>query len=260
MKNNVIADYDTLTLTESLETLEALKLMGMKTNLQEQTQNIAYSDLNFEDRIGIMVKAELDWQLRDEYETLLRKSGLDLRDNPSIYTLKYEPGRGLKKSVVDFLAAGKWIDSPKAPSLLVTGPTGCGKTYLISALAMEFMKIGKSVRYLKHSTMLQEIDRAIDHQRLLAYEKRISRYDVVIIDDYAMAPMNDEQSSAMMDLLDFRIGYKATIVASQLEVAKWHEYVGNALRADAIMDRLTNFSHLIALKGESLRKGALKSM
>ena len=248
-------DTNGYTIAEALTALENMDLNGMRRSFERQLQDPHFADMPYEVRFGIMVKEEAEEQKHKRFERLLKHSRVNLRDNPNVESIVCSAARGIKRNVVDFIASGRWIDAERAQSIIFTGPTGVGKTYCMTAFALEFLKQGRKVLYLKMASFLTEISRAIEKKTFNLYATRFAKYDVVFIDDYAMVPLDETQSAALMELFDLRIGYGATVIGSQLEFSQWHDYIGSKLQADAIMDRIKHYSQLVALKGESMRKG-----
>ena len=249
-----------MSVSQTQQMMEIIELEAMRQSFAAQLGDPSFIELSFETRVGMLVKDQFDSWLMKRTDKLLKESGLDLRDNPSIHALNYSKARGLRPNVVNFAVQGHWVDSEHPASLLITGPTGSGKTYLATAIAKELIQQGKNVRYRKLRTLLQEIDKANEKKTFARFSRAFAKHDLVVIDDFGMTPINDAQSAALMELIEIRIGYGATIITSQLEIGLWHDYIGNVLLADAIMDRLVNLSYEIKLRGDSNRKGKLKPL
>jgi DNA replication protein DnaC len=177
-------------------------------------------------------------------QRLLERSGLS-------------PSRGLDKSVIASLAAGQWIR--QHDNVLIVGPTGAGKTYLACALAQMACRLGCSALYLRLPRFFRELAIAKGDGRYGRLLRSLAKTDLVVLDDWGLAPLTDEHRRDLLELLDDRHGRRATLVASQLPIDHWHTAIGEPTLADAILDRLVHNAYKITLKGESMRKRLAKS-
>jgi DNA replication protein DnaC len=239
-------------LTEpTTEKLKAMRLEGMVAAWQEQQAQPKLASLSFDERLGLLVDAE--WQHRENARITrsLREAKLKM-SQACIEDIDYPPRRELDKAVVRQLANCRWVLEHQA--ILITGATGTGKSYVACALAQQACRKGFRAIYRRAPRLFDELALARadgTYPRALA---RFARFNVLLIDDFAIAPVTDVQRSDLLELLEDRYGARATIVTSQLEPGHWHDYLAEPTLADAICDRLLNNAHRLALKGPSRRK------
>jgi DNA replication protein DnaC len=229
--------------------LIAMKLYGLAAAFQHYLDNTEKDQLSFEERIGLMVDRE--WQERQERKLTLRLTKAKLREPACMEDLDYRHPRGLDRSVIQKLATCQWISHHE--NIILTGPTGIGKTWIACALANQACREGYTASYaripkLMHSLHIARADGSYD--KIL---KRLSRTDSLILDDWGLIPMGDTERRELLEIIEDRHGRRSTIVTSQLPVEKWHDYIGEATIADSILDRLVHHSHRIKLKGPSVR-------
>lgn len=220
---------------------------------EQQYGNPTYDDMTFATRFGLMVNEQYCWASERDFARLVKRSKLDLRDNPQKETLIYRHDRGLKKAAVEQILTCDWIRRERSPSVLITGATGTGKSYLLNVIALEAIKQRLSVRFYRYTQLIEAIERSWNNKTTENFRTRFNSYDLVAIDEFAMTEVSNEELGHLMDLLNSRIGYGATVITSQHEFGLWHESLASGLQADSIIDRLKNFSHIFELQGASLR-------
>ena len=234
----------------TLEKLQALNLTGMVHALQEQFRMPECARLSFEERLGLLVDRETTEQ---ENRRLARRLGqARLRQPAVLEDVDFRHPRGLDRALLLSLASCWWVRDHQ--NCLITGPTGVGKTYLACALAHKACREGVSAHYARVSRLLEELAVARadgSYSRRLA---ALSRFDLLVLDDWGLAPLTDLSRRDLLEILDDRYDRRATLVASQLPVENWHEALADPTLADAILDRLVHNAHRIALHGESMRK------
>jgi DNA replication protein DnaC len=213
----------------TLDKLRDLNLMGMSRSYQEQMERADYQTLAFDDRLGLLVDEEMQDRENRRLHRYLKAARL--RDQACIEDLDFHAPRSLDRSLIRELAEARWVHAHQ--NVLVIGATGVGKTYIACALAEAAIRDGRL-------------------PRLLANWARI---EVLLLDDFAMQPLTGAQSADLLEVIEDRAQRRSTIVTSQLPVKQWHEALGDATIADAILDRLIHNAHRIELRGqESLRR------
>jgi len=232
----------------TLDKLQTLRLHGMIKALSEQQATPDINDLSFDERLGLMVDRELTERENTRLTTRLKAARL--RHNACLEDIDYRSPRGLDKSLILQLGSGQWLRD--GLNLIIGGPTGVGKTWLACALAHKACRDGYSVRYLRLPRLMEELGLA--HGDMTGYAKT----DLLILDDWGLAPFTAAQRRDMLELLDDRYGSRSTLVTSQMPVDKWHALIGDPTLGDAILDRLVHNAYRIELKGESMRKRTTK--
>lgn len=239
-------------LTEpTLEKLRAMRLSGMADALCEQMQTQAARKLDFDERLGLLVDAEFIHRQNKRRERRMKEA--KLRHSRACIEDFSEPAkRGLERSLLRELATCHWIDEHK--NILVTGPTGVGKTYLACALGQLACRRGYRVLYRRTPRFIDELTMARADGSLAKLYARLSRFNLLILDDWGLAKLGDQHRRDLLEVIDDRDAARSTVLASQIPVAKWHDYLGDPTIADAIADRLLHGAHRIVLKGPSRRK------
>lgn len=233
----------------TLEQLRALRLTGMADALQEQFENPSM-DMDFESRLAMLVERE--FSLRDNRKLARRLQQAKLPQPACIEDIDYAKSRGLLKAKMTELSRGQWLRQHL--NLLITGSTGCGKTWLASAFAHRACLDGFTSRYIRLPRLWEELKVARANGTYMQWLAGIAKTDVIILDDWGIVVPNTEQRRDLLEILDDRYGKKSTIVTSQLPTSSWHEYINDVTLADAILDRLLHNSIRIELEGDSMRK------
>ena len=234
----------------TLEKLTTLRFTGMAAALDEQMQMNTLDDLGFEERLGILLDREMAVRQTRRMNTRLRKARL--RQEGCIEDIDFRHPRGLDKSLVMRLADCEWIKEHH--NLIITGPTGVGKTYLACAFAQKACREGYSTLYLRITKLFEDLALAKGDGRYLKLLASFAKADLLVLDDYGLEPLGREQRHDLLEILEDRHGLKSTLVTSQLPIEHWHEQIGDPTLADAILDRLVHSAHKIKLNGESMRK------
>lgn len=222
----------------------------MANALQEQSALIEIENLQFEERLGLLVDREMTDRENRRLQSRLKKA--HLRQSACVEDIDYRSVRGLDKSLIQKLATGSWIQSHH--NVLMTGPTGTGKTYLASALAHHACRKGFSSLYLRLSRLLDDLTLAKGVGRYARVLTALAKVDLLIIDDWGLSTLTEEQRKDLLEVVEDRHGTRSTLLASQLPVEHWHKIIGDPTLADAILDRLVHNAYTINLKGESMRK------
>lgn len=234
----------------TINKLEALRLAGMVKALREQWQTPDINELIFEERLGLLVDREVSLRETRRMQTRLRKA--KLRQNASLEDIDFHQPRGLDKSLITKLADCQWIKSHQ--NLIVTGPTGVGKSYLACAFAQKACREGFNAIYARISRLFEDLSLAKGDGRYSKMLTGFAKTDLLVLDDYGLAKLSREQRHDLLEILEDRHNARSTLITSQLPVEHWHEQIGDPTLADAIMDRLVHNAHKIQLKGGSLRK------
>lgn len=235
----------------TLTQLRALKLDGMARAFEEQLTITATDTLSFEERFGLLVDRQVTWRDSKRLDRLLKVARLKSA-NACLEDIDYRASRALDRRLISSLASGDWIRA--AQNLLLTGKTGCGKTWLACALGNQACRLGFSVKYVRLPRLFEELRVAHGDGSFSRRLTQLAGTDVVILDDWGLTPLDQAARSDLLELLDDRVGTRSTIVTSQLPVKHWHAYLADPTLADAILDRLVHQAHKLDLKGESLRK------
>ncbi len=234
----------------TIDKLESLRLSGMVKAFREQMEMEDITDMAFEERLGLLADRESAVRDTRRLNTRLRKARL--RQNACIEDIDFRHQRGLDKSVALRLAECRWIRNHE--NLIITGPTGVGKSYLACAFAQKACRQDYTAIYLRCTRMFEDLSLAKGDGRYLKLLTGFAKTDLLVLDDYGLAPLNQEQRHDLLEILEERHGLKSTLVTSQLPMEHWHEQIGDPTLADAILDRLIHNAHKIQLKGGSMRK------
>ena len=233
------------------EKLRAMKLNGMLTAWNEHQANPQVNDLGFDERFGLLVDAEALYRDNRRLRRTLKQAKLKL-SAACIEGIDFPAKRRLDKAVIAQLATCRWI--AETQHVAITGATGSGKTYLACALAHQACRKGYRAVYRRMPQFFQEVRLARadgTHPRLMA---RYARTNVIVIDDFGIAPLDDQNRQDLLELLDDRYDTGSVILAGQLPPDAWHEYIGDPTLADSICDRVLHRAHRLELHGPSRRK------
>ena len=235
----------------TLDKLKELRLGAFAEAWLAQQADPESASLGFDERLGLLVDAEWSARHNKRLARNLREAKLKF-PNACIEDVDFPPRRQLDKTVVRQLATCKWIENHQ--SIVITGATGVGKTYLACALAQHAIRKNYRAAYRRLSRLFDELALARadgSYVRLLA---QLARTDVLVLDDWGMTPIREAERRDLNEIMEDRWGNRSTIVTSQIPVAKWHDHIGDPTTADAVCDRILNNAQRIVLKGPSRRK------
>ncbi|MCP4714661.1 MAG: ATP-binding protein [Deltaproteobacteria bacterium] len=240
---------------QTFEKLYAMKLGGMADAFKEQLAQPDINQLSFDERFSLLVDRQWSWKENKRLDRLLRNAKLKL--NACIEDIDYKRARGVDRSVILSLAGCEWIKH--AQNIIITGPTGVGKTYLACALANLACRKGHSALYVRTPRLLQQLVIAKADGSYAKVMNKLAKAKVLIIDDLGLAPLTDVERRDLLEVVEDRYDLCSTIITSQLFIDLWHDSIGDPTIADAILDRLVHNSHKINLKGGSMRKKKQKN-
>ena len=236
---------------QTLEQLQALRLPALAAAWTAQQPNAELTALSFDERFALLVDAE--WRARENKRLTraLQEAKLKL-GQACIEAIDYPARRELDKALIRQLATCRWVAEHQ--QVLISGMTGVGKSFLACALATQACRKGYRARYWRTSRLYHACTLARADGTYIRFLAQLARVDVLVLDDWALAPLQEAERRDVLEILEDRYGTRSTIVTSQLHPNQWHDYVNEPTLADAICDRLLHNAHRIVLKGPSRRK------
>jgi len=240
-----------MTLSTLTQQLDTLGFSGFKAALLRQSEDANYAQLPFEERLYQLLEAEQSERTNKKIKRLLSQAKLKDRQ-ASLEKVEYAAKRGLERSYILSLASGEYI--AKGQNILITGATGVGKSFLAQALAKQAIFEGYSAKYYRVTRLLEEIKIARLEGSYTKALQKLSRIHLLILDDFGVTPLKADELNDLFEVIEERTLSGSTIITAQLPVKEWHNYLGSATIADAMMDRLIYSAHRIEMKGESMRK------
>lgn len=235
---------------QTAEKLKAMRLGAMAELLLNQESQIAAAQLSFEERLGLLVDYEWTSRQNKKLKQLLKNARLKV--DACLEDIDYQHPRKLDKKLMVHLGSLQWLLAHQ--NVLLSGPTGVGKTYLVCAFGNQACRHGFSTRYFKMSKLIAAVATGKADGSLPQFLDRLAKINLLIIDDFGLAPLTAEQGHDFLDIIDDRLEKGSTVIASQLPVEHWHEQLGDPTVADAVLDRLVHRAHRLALFGETMRK------
>jgi DNA replication protein DnaC len=235
---------------QTLEKMNSMKLSGMAEGLRQQLGSPEHVKLAFDDRLGLLVDAE--WIAREQRKLAKRLRAAKLRYPASIEDVDFKHPRGLDRQQVLSLSNGGFVQSRH--NLVITGPTGVGKSYLACAFVERACRLGYKASYVRLPRLLQQLAVGRGDGSYVRVLDRLARLDLLAIDDWLLAPLRDTERRDLVEVIEDRSERVSTLIASQLPTKDWHASIGDPNLADAICDRLLHNAHRIELKGASKRR------
>lgn len=236
---------------QTLDHLRTLKLTGMREAFEQQLAQPSTHELSFDERLALLVEREVLYRDNRRLARLLKEAKLRL-GGACIEDIDYRQPRGLHRPQMASLAAGDYLRAHH--SLCLSGPTGTGKTFIACALGNQACRQGLSVRYFRLPRLLESLTVAHADGSYARLMGQLARVDLLILDDFGVQPLTASQRNDLMELIEDRHGLRSTLIASQLPIEHWYEFIGEPTLADAILDRLLHNAHRLQLTGESMRK------
>lgn len=236
---------------QTIGKLGALGLNAMAVGLVDQLDNPGlYEELSFADRLGLLIDREAD--ARDSKRLATRLKAAKLRYQASVEDIDFTTPRGLDRSVVITLAEARFVEAHQ--NVLITGATGCGKSYVACALANAAIRRGHTALYLRTPRLVDDLAIGRADGRYARLLSQIAKVSLLVLDDFLLSPANTEASRDLLEVIEDRTELRSTIAVSQLPIDKWHPAMADPTVADALLDRLCHRAHRIALKGASMRR------
>jgi DNA replication protein DnaC len=235
----------------TFDKLCAMRLRGMAEALQQQLQEPDIHQLSFEERFGLLIDQQWDWRQNRALERRLRSARL--QGTACIEDIDYRTPRGLDRAVLRSLTQqSAWVEAHQ--NLFLSGPTGIGKTWLSRAIAQKACRDGFTALFLKAAELFRDLAASRADGSHSKHLYQLGRVDVLIVDDWAMAPMTEPERRDFLEICDSRYQVCSTLLTSQLPISSWHAQIGDPTIADSILDRLVHNAHRIELQGESMRR------
>jgi len=234
----------------TIEKLYAMKLVGMAEAIRSQSQDPEIANLSFEERLAMLVDRQWDW--RQTKALTRRMKNAHFKFQAAVEDIDYRHPRRLDRQLVRTLSSSEWVTQHH--NLIITGPTGVGKSFLSCALAQKAVRDGFTAFYSRAPRLLRDLSVARADGSFAKLLDQIAHTDVLIVDDWAMAPLSENERRDFLEICDDRYATRSTVLTSQVPISHWHDQIGDPTVADSILDRLVHNAHRIELSGASLRK------
>jgi DNA replication protein DnaC len=236
---------------QTIEKLHLMRMRGMADAFTQQQEDPQNNQLSFEERFGLLVDRQWNWRQNRALERRLRDARL--QGPACVEDIDYRAARGLDKAVVrSLIQDSDWVR--RHQHIFLVGATGLGKTYLARAFGQKACRDGFTAYFATAAQLFRELELARADGSYAKKLRALGQVDALIVDEWAMAPLADAERRAFLEICDERYQTGATLLTSQLPVAKWHGQIGDPTVADSILDRLVHAAHRLELQGESMRK------
>ena len=236
--------------TDTLDKMKQMRLLGMHRSFKTSLETKKNEQLTADEMTGLLVDSEWDDRHNRAIERTTKNARF--RYKATVEQLDYEGQRGLDKNNIHRLADGKYITQNE--NILITGPTGTGKSFLASALGQQACQQGFKVLYANATRLFAQLKMAKADGSGIRELAKIERQDLLILDDFGIQPFDQTSRTSLLEIIEDRHGKRSIIITSQIPIKQWHEVIGEKTVADAILDRIVHNAQRIELKGESLRK------
>lgn len=240
-----------MTINQTLWQLKELNLIGMHDALITQMNNPSFSEMPFEDRVLFLIENEINIRQNKRFLRLFKTSKLRYK-NANIEDIDYSGNRNINRDLILSLSNCNWIE--RSQNLIITGPTGTGKTYLASAFGTQACRKNFNVLFYTATELFETISRASVDGTLLKLRRNLARTKLLIIDDFGIGGVDVNIGPAFLDIIDQQVGNGSLIITSQFPASKWYDLFNDPTIADAVLDRLVYQAHFIEIQGESMRK------
>jgi len=234
---------------QTVSQMQAMKWEGMITALEEQRQQSSITDLDFEERFGMLVERQWLWQESRALTGRLRRARL--KTQACLEDINYRHKRGLRRDSIEQMIGAEWVRCHR--NCIITGPTGTGKTYLGCALGHQACRDGFGTLYYYAPKLFRDLRNAQLDGSLITLLRKLARMRLLIIDDWGMEKAQPHEYRSFLEIIDDRQGSGATLITSQFHTDAWHDLIADATVADAILDRIVHSAYRIELSGPSLR-------
>ncbi len=234
---------------QTVDKMNAMKFSAMAEAFEQQLGSGEHAKLSFEERVGLLVDCE--WTAREQRKLTRRLRSAKLRHSASLENVNFKHPRGLNRQQVLSLGSCSWIQ--ERHHVVITGPTGIGKSFLACAFAERACRRGFTARYVRMPRLLHELAVGRGDGSYIRLLGRLAKLDLLAIDDWLLAPLRDAERRDLIEVIEDRSERASTLIASQLPAKDWHEVIGDPNQADAICDRLLHNAHRIDLKGPTMR-------
>lgn len=237
---------------QTLARMQEMKLLGMVRRYEELTSRPEHLELDRDEFLGLLIDAESTWRENRRMQRLLRNA--KLKQNASLEDIDYRHPRSLHKPTMLELGDGHWLNNHR--NVLISGPTGVGKSFIACALGNSVCRAGKSVFYIRAPRLFSNLFQSRADGSYLKYLARLARFNLLIIDDLGLAPLNETERKDFLEIVEESNLNTSLVISSQVPIKDWYQVIGDPTIADAICDRLLHNAYRIELKGESMRKTA----